>query len=174
MPASRHPAEDVERRPTASRTTQHSATRGSTPDTLLADEQLAAASDTELAHTVAAILWVQHQRALTGGDIDSMVEQAFVDGFTGKGEAVAPWIDGGLLFCPGMRRDKSTTSHECTFVSIDGRWVWDHGNVIRDEMRQVPGRANDKAVGHRSAGPGRVEGRHGDVSLGQRQLLPDA
>jgi putative transposase len=32
-------------------------------------------------------------------------------------------------------RGRSTTSHECTFVSTDDRWVWDHGNVIKDEMR---------------------------------------
>jgi hypothetical protein len=54
-------------------------------------------------------------------------------------ETVAPWIDAGLLFGPRMRRDKSASSHECTFVSIDDRWVWEHGIVIKDEMRQVPG-----------------------------------
>lgn len=110
-----------------------------TPDALLTDAQLAAASDTELAHTVAAILATQHHRAITGGDVDAMLEEAFIDGFDRKGDAVAPWVAAGLLFCPGMRRDKSATSHECTFVSVDDRWVWEHGNVLRDDMRQVPG-----------------------------------
>jgi hypothetical protein len=110
-----------------------------TPATLLSEAQLAAASDAELAHTVAAILYEQHQRAITAGDIDAVLEQAFIDGFDRKGDAIAPWVDGGLLFCPGMRRDKSATSHECTFVSVDDRWVWDHGNVLRDDMRHVPG-----------------------------------
>ena len=110
-----------------------------TPAALLDEAQLRDASDVQLAHTVAAVLAEQHRRALAGGDIEAMVEQAFIDGFTSRGEATAPWLEGGLLFCPGMRRDKSATSHECTFVSIDGRWVWDHGNVTVDTMRQIPG-----------------------------------
>jgi hypothetical protein len=109
-----------------------------TSESLLAEPELAAAPDLALNHTIAAILAEQHRRALSGGDLDAQLEQAFLDGFTGKGEPGRPWITGGLLFCPGMRRDKSATSHECCFVSVDGRWVWEV-ETVADVMRQVPG-----------------------------------
>lgn len=110
-----------------------------TPQSLLSEETLLGADDVALAHTMAAIMAVQHRRAIEDGDVDSMLEQAFVDGFSGRGDAYPPWVENGLLFCPGMRRDKSATSHECTFVSVDDSWVWEAPGTIKDVMRQVPG-----------------------------------
>jgi hypothetical protein len=110
-----------------------------TPLSLLTDDQLAAATDDQLAHTVAAILAVQHERALTGGDLGALTEKAFLEGFDHRGEAGRPWIEAGLLFCPGHWKEKSKTSHECTFVSVDGQWVWDTGSHVVDEKREVPG-----------------------------------
>jgi len=109
-----------------------------TPYSLLPAATLAAASEVELANTIAAILAEQHQRALSGGDLDALVEQAFVDGFTRTGQATPPWLSGGWLICPGYRRDRSATSHECCFVSVDGRWVWELSPAA-DVVRQVPG-----------------------------------
>lgn len=58
-----------------------------TPSSLLTLEELGAASNVQLAHTIAAVLAVQHQRATSSGDIDALIEQAFADGFTGRGDA---------------------------------------------------------------------------------------
>lgn len=110
-----------------------------TPRSLLDAGTLAGASDVELMQTVAAILAVQHERALTGGDIDAMVENAFLGGFTSKGEAGRPWVEHGLLICPGSRKDKSATSHDCTYVSVEGEWAFATGTHIADVSRQVPG-----------------------------------
>lgn len=106
---------------------------------LVSPEALTAASDAELSHTAAAILNEQHRRALDGLDVDAMVEQAFLHGFAGDGRPHVPWLTGGLLVCPGYIRYRSTTSHDCVFITADDQWVWQHESVIHDLMRQVPG-----------------------------------
>lgn len=106
---------------------------------LIGSAALCEATDEQLAHTVAAIQAEQHQRALDTNDIDALVEQAFLDGFTSRGEAAHPWLHGGLLICPGYIRYKSATSHDCQFVSVDGEWVWTTNQILFDGMRDVPG-----------------------------------
>lgn len=110
-----------------------------TPQSLLTEQALRAASDDELAHTAAAVLAEQHRRALEDKDMPAVLEEAFVLGFASNGQPNVPWIADGLLFCPGWIRFKSATSHECSFASSDGKWVWEHEAQIEDEMRQVPG-----------------------------------
>lgn len=109
------------------------------PDGLLNAAALAAASDEELADTAAAIIVEQHRRALAANDLDALVEEAFETGFNGKGEPVAPWLVGALLICPGSKRNRSATSHECSYVSVEGSWVWESEELIVDDVRPVPG-----------------------------------
>lgn len=110
-----------------------------TPDRpgLLTDAALLAANDQELADTLQAITLEQHRRALDNNDIDALVEEAFKTGFI-KNDPTIPWLHNGLLFCPGILRYKSASSHDCTFVSVDTHWVWDHPGLLTDELRDVP------------------------------------
>lgn len=106
-------------------------------ESLLDEPALAAASDAQLADTAAAIVTEQHRRALAANDLDALVEEAFEIGFNGRGEPATPWLVGALLICTGSRRNKSATSHECTFVSVDGSWVWASEELIVDDMRDA-------------------------------------
>jgi hypothetical protein len=110
-----------------------------TPESLVSADLLGTATEAELSQTVAAVLTEQHRRALDAADVPALIEQAFLDGFTTRGEPVTPWIVHGLLICPGYRRDRSATSHDCEFTSVDGHWVWEHDGILTDVMRQVPG-----------------------------------
>lgn len=105
---------------------------------LLDAATLAAATDAQLDLAVGALLAEQHRRALAFGDLPALVEQAFTDGFTSRGEAALPWLVNGLLICPGHIRYKSATSHDCCFVSAEKDWVWEK-SPVHDEMRQIPG-----------------------------------
>lgn len=115
-----------------------------TPASLLSEADLAAADEDALWQTAAAIQAQLHQRAIEGRDLEAMVEDAFASGFSGAGEAHAPWLDGGLLFAPGAVKYRSRTSHDCTFVSVDDVWVWDCDDVLHDLMRDKPGTKTHK------------------------------
>jgi len=107
--------------------------------TLLPDEVIVAATDEQIHATMSALAGELHARALAGGDLEAIAEQAFVDGFTAKGVPLMPWLAGGLLICPGYKKSRSATSHDCSFVSLDGTWVWDAPNKLVDIIRDVPG-----------------------------------
>lgn len=96
-------------------------------------------SDLELVAVASAVAAEQHRRALEAADIDAIVKQAFVDGFTAQGLPRDPWLQSGLLICPGARVDKSATSHECGFVSIGDTWVWESPDKVLDSVRHLPG-----------------------------------
>jgi hypothetical protein len=96
-------------------------------------------SDLELLGVATAVAEEQHRRALEGADIEAIVKQAFVDGFTSQGLPRDPWLQGGLLVCPGARVDKSATSHECGFVVIGDSWVWESPDKVFDSVRHLPG-----------------------------------
>jgi hypothetical protein len=96
-------------------------------------------NDLELTAVAAAIIEEQHQRALEAADIDAIVKQAFQDGFTAAGMPRDPWLHGGLLVCCGTKIDKSATSHECAFVAIGERWVWESESKVYDVVRNIPG-----------------------------------
>jgi hypothetical protein len=99
-----------------------------------------ALTDLELAAVSTAVVQEQHRRALEAADIEAIVKQAFEDGFApSTGLPRDPWLHGGLLICPGSRIDKSATSHECGFVSIGERWVWESEDKVHDVVRNLPG-----------------------------------
>jgi hypothetical protein len=113
-------------------------------DSLVDEAALAAATDIQLWETTAAIISEQRRRALADDDLATLVEEAFENGFNGRGEPHPPWLVGPLLVCPGSKRNRSATSHDCTFVSVDGTWVWDSEEKIIDEMRDFPGPKTQK------------------------------
>jgi hypothetical protein len=49
----------------------------------------------------------------------------------------------GLLICYGSILEKSTMSHDCTFVHIDEHWVWEHPETLHDEVRKRPDRGRE-------------------------------
>lgn len=107
---------------------------------LVSEEQLRAASDDELAHTIADLIGEQKRRALDGGDIDAIAEEAFASvGFDRRGMPNLPYLRHGLLVCPGAKLEKSTSSHDCQFVSIESTWVWEHPDTVYDHMKTLPG-----------------------------------
>jgi hypothetical protein len=95
--------------------------------------------DDALTQLAALIRDEQQRRALERSDIDAVVAHAFGEGFRADGMPRDPWITGGLLVCPGTRADRSATSHECSFVTIGERWVWECEEKIHDEVRHLPG-----------------------------------
>ena len=50
-----------------------------------------------------------------------------------------PWVDNGLIVCPGGTVAKSRTNHNCRFVSVDDTWVWESGLLLREDKRSSPG-----------------------------------
>lgn len=85
----------------------------------------------------------QQRRALDAEDLEAVTEDAFANGFDGRGMAVDPWITpGGLLVCPGSKIHRSKQSHRCRFVAVGERWVWDAHERLCDEVRQFPQRSD--------------------------------
>lgn len=95
-------------------------------------------SDEALSALLADGLAEQRRRAEAVGDIDAIVEAAFEAGFDSRGQANPPWVTHGLLVCPGSIRERSTSSHDCVFVHVDGNWVWQSDDLIIDVVRSVP------------------------------------
>jgi hypothetical protein len=81
----------------------------------------------------------QHRRALEACDPEALVREGFSEGFTTAGMPRDPWIYNGILVCCGAKNDRSATSHECAFVSIGEKWVWECQERFYDEVRNVPG-----------------------------------
>ena len=113
--------------------------QGDSLATLLTGADITTATDEQIHATMSALAGELHGRALAGGDLQAITEQAFVGGFTAKGVPVMPWLAGGLLVCPGYRKARSATAHDCSFVSLDGTWVWAAPNKLVDVVREVPG-----------------------------------
>lgn len=104
--------------------------------------------DPELANLGEVIMQIQRQRAVDRGDLDAIIAAAFEDGFGRDGLGVEPWVHGNVIVCPGGIISKSRASHKCRFVSIDDTWIWESGELIREDKRSIAG-ADDgfRAVG---------------------------
>ncbi len=93
----------------------------------------------ELVNVGEAIRQLQRQRALARGDLDAIIASAFDSGFGSDGLGLLPWVEGDVIVCPGGLISKSRTSHRCRFVSVDDTWVWESGELIREDKRSTPG-----------------------------------
>jgi hypothetical protein len=91
-----------------------------------------ALDDATLHRLASAIAAEQHARALAAGDLNAVVADAFAWGFTARG-AATPRIVGAYLVCPGLLHGWPE-NHDCTFVSVDDAWCWDHELVLADEV----------------------------------------
>ncbi len=95
--------------------------------------------DDQLRDLAALVRDVQIERAIAGGDHDAIVAAAFDAGFGRDGLGVLPWVEGGVIVCPGGLVASSRSSHRCRFVSVDDVWVWDSGLLLREDKRATPG-----------------------------------
>ena len=93
----------------------------------------------ELANVGEAIRQLQRRRALARGDLDAIIANGFEVGFGRDGLGLLPWIEGDVVVCPGGLIAKSRTNHRCRFVSVDDTWIWDSGELIREDKRSTPG-----------------------------------
>jgi hypothetical protein len=78
-------------------------------------------------------------RAAGRGDLDAVLERAFRVGFDHRGVARHPWVEDGLVICPGSRNSSSSSAHRCRFVAVGDLWAWQSGSVVSDEMRPQGG-----------------------------------
>lgn len=95
--------------------------------------------DDELANVGEVILQLQRERAVSRGDLDAIIANAFEVGFGRDGLGVNPWLEGNVIVCPGGIISKSRSSHRCRFVSVDDTWIWESGELIREDKRSIPG-----------------------------------
>ncbi len=95
--------------------------------------------DFRLASLGDAIGQEQSKRAVSRGDLDEIIAQAFESGFANDGLATLPWIEGTVVVCPGGLIRSSRTSHVCRFVNVNDSWVWDSHELIREDKRSTPG-----------------------------------
>jgi hypothetical protein len=93
----------------------------------------------ELANVGEVVRQLQRERAVAKGDLDAIIANAFETGFGRDGLATLPWIEGDLIVCPGGLIAKSHTNHRCRFVSVDDTWIWDSGELLREDKRSTPG-----------------------------------
>lgn len=104
--------------------------------------------DAELANLGEAIKQLQRIRALARGDLDHIIDAAFDTGFGDDGLSLVPWQHDNVIVCPGGIITKSRNAHRCRFVSVDGTWIWDSIELIREDKRSSPGPVDGfRAVG---------------------------
>lgn len=111
---------------------------------LLAEPQevlrvVARLDDHQLSNLGEAIGQEQSQRAVSRGDLDEIIAQAFETGFANDGLATLPWIEGTVVVCPGGLIRSSRSGHVCRFVNVNDIWVWDSHELIREDKRSIPG-----------------------------------
>lgn len=95
--------------------------------------------DSALANLGEVLHQVQRDRAVALGDLDAIVAAAFEDGFGRDGLGVNPWVEGNVVVCPGGIISKSRSSHRCRFISVDDTWIWESGELIREDKRSIAG-----------------------------------
>ena len=100
----------------------------------------AALTDIELSEILLQLRAEQQDRAIKSCDPDALVELGFREGFRADGLPRDPWIVNGILVCPGARLDKSASSHDCGFVRVNDKWVWEADGKIEDVVRNTMNR----------------------------------
>jgi hypothetical protein len=101
--------------------------------------------DRALVTLAALVAQEQHARAVATGDPATLAQAALASAFDRKGQPVTPWIDGGLLFCPGSIEPRGT-GHECVFVAVDDSWCWEHPQNVADHVVRDDGRMRSVTV----------------------------
>lgn len=96
---------------------------------------LTALSDLDLANLGRSVADEQRRRAVEGGDLEALAEEAFAQAFAG-GRVATPWMHEGLLVCPG-RIVGTDPNHACVFCRVDDAWSWESGEHLYDRMRDA-------------------------------------
>jgi hypothetical protein len=111
-------------------------------------EDFSGLRDDELWDLAARVADEQRRRAVESGDIDALCAEGFDRGFDAKGHARDPVVSSGLVVCYGSLVERSAMSHECRFANLGGDWVWEHPEVIHDEIRKLVerGRHHQRSV----------------------------
>jgi hypothetical protein len=105
--------------------------------------ELTVLNDRDLSDLIALAQDEQRRRAIEQGDLDALIELGFADGFSPRGESKDPWLVGGLLVCPGYRKQSGGLSYRASFVSVDGVWVWQCDAMLDDVVRSPSGRQHE-------------------------------
>lgn len=96
-------------------------------------------SDGDLSRLIIALNGEQSRRALEGAEIGALIEEGFIKGFREREGVNEPWLVQGILIAPGIKIEKSSSSHTCSFVRVDQRWVWEANDKVEDVIRYLPG-----------------------------------
>lgn len=96
-------------------------------------------ADDELSNLGEVVRQIQSERAVSRGDLDEIIAQAFEMGFGRDGLATLPWVEDTVVVCPGGLIRSSRTSHVCRFVNVNDSWVWESHELIREDKRSTPG-----------------------------------
>ena len=100
-------------------------------------------TDEELIDLIARAHDEQRRRAAENGGFEAMCENGFKGGFDSKGHARAPEVIKGILVCYGSIVERSTMSHDCSFIHIGDDWVWEHPETMHDEVRKRADRGRE-------------------------------
>lgn len=76
-------------------------------------------------------------KKLESGDLETMLEESLKNSFSPAGAAQAPYVLNGYLICPGNKTSKSAMAHDCSFVSVEGVWAWNHPMLLVSKMETV-------------------------------------
>ena len=89
-----------------------------------------------------AALIISHEiksRALANCDPVAIIDKFFKEGFNSKEMPKDPVLLDDVLICMGAKLDKSVMNHSCAFVRVNNVWSWEHEDLIKDEIRYLPG-----------------------------------
>ncbi len=95
--------------------------------------------ESTLSAAAETITQIQRERALARGDLDAIIQEAFLNGFGSNNLPLLPWVEGNVVVCPGGLVSKSYTNHTCRFISVNDCWVWESQELIREDKRSTPG-----------------------------------
>lgn len=109
-------------------------------DPFSAGDVLARLDDSELVNVSALAAQMQSERAVARGDLDAIIADAFEVGFGKDNLAHQPWVNEGVVVCPGGLVWKTKMSHNCKFISINNTWVWDCMELIKEDKRSITGK----------------------------------
>jgi Xaa-Pro aminopeptidase len=106
--------------------------------------QVDSLDDEALRALAALVADAQRCRALDAADVDALTEYGFEQGFSSDGLPRDPFVMSGMLVCCGTRIDRSSTGHDCGFVTVTTTgerscWVWESDEVCTDVIRRLPG-----------------------------------
>ncbi|MCP3939509.1 MAG: hypothetical protein GY708_29535 [Actinomycetia bacterium] len=110
-----------------------------TTDITHADELARVLDESTTTHLAEALRDQQRRRAIESGDQDAVISRGFDVGFGADGLAMAPYLSQRFIVCPGAVVAKSRTNYRSCFINVDDCWIWDSGELIREDKRSNPG-----------------------------------